>query len=184
MWDDDMEMRQRLLELVRAHTTHMSVVLSSGRSSNVYVDCRMITLHPEGALLSARALLGLLDATGWRADAIGGPTLGADPICGALAVVSQLQGRPIPTFIVRKERKAHGRGRQIEGPIPEGAQVVLVDDVATTGGSLLKAARALREEGHTVVGAMVLVDRGEGALEALEEEGIPLRSVFSLQDIV
>lgn len=178
-----MEMRQRLLELIRAHTTHTSVVLSSGRSSNVYVDCRMVTLHPEGALLSARALLELLDATGWRADAIGGPTLGADPICGALAVVSQLQGRPIPTFIVRKEKKPHGRGRRIEGPIPESARVVLVDDVATTGSSLLMACRAVCEEGHTVVGAMVLVDRNEGATEALGDEGIPLRSVFSLQDI-
>ncbi len=175
--------RDRLLELLRESTTHESVLLSSGRVSGVYVDCRMITLHPEGALLSARALLELLECSGWDADAVGGPTLGADPLCGAMAAVSQLEGSPIPTFIVRKERKGHGRGKQVEGPIPDRGKVVLVDDVATSGGSLIAAARTLRELGCEVVGAMVLVDRGEGAADALLREGIPLRSVFSLADI-
>ncbi|MHC1593238.1 MAG: orotate phosphoribosyltransferase [Methermicoccaceae archaeon] len=178
-----MDERERLRRLVRENTTHASVVLSSGKASSVYVDCRMVTLHPEGALLCARALLGLLSRAGWDADAVGGPTLGADPLCGALAAVSQLEGTPVPTFLIRKEKKEHGGAKQVEGPVPERCRAVLVDDVATSGGSLIRAAHVLEGEGHEVVGALVLVDRQEGAAEALMSEGIPLLSVFELDEI-
>ncbi len=156
-------------------------VLSSGKESNYYLDGRVITLTPEGAYLVAGIILELIRDRG--IDAVGGPTLGADPIVGAVAVLSHIQQVPLKTFIVRKAAKEHGTQRQIEGPaLSRHSKVVLVDDVATTGKALIEAKLALEKEGVPAQTAIVIVDRLEGAAENLEEAGIKLESIFTIKD--
>jgi len=159
------------------------VKLSSGRISNFYIDGRLVTLNSQGAYLAARIILELLKDKNIRA--IGGPTIGADPICGALAAMAHLQGRKLDTFIVRKSKKEYGRGRQIEGPLPKkGSSVALVDDVATTGGSLIEAKEILKQAGLRANLAIVLVDRQEGAKENLKKHGIQLLSIFKKNNLL
>jgi orotate phosphoribosyltransferase len=156
-------------------------VLSSGKTSNYYLDGRVITLSPEGAYLTAAIILELL--SGIRVDAVGGPTLGADPIVGALAAVSFQQGRPYRTFIVRKAAKEHGMQRLVEGPaLRSGEKVLLVDDVATTGKALIEAKKALDTLGVIVEKALVIVDRNEGAKANLAAEKIILESIFTIDE--
>lgn len=177
-----MDKRERLLELIRENTTKSNVKLSSGRSSNYYIDCRMVTLNPEGAALVAEILFDILKDE--NIDAVGGLTLGADPICGAFSVISYQKGRPIPTFIVRKEKKEHGRQKRIEGNLKKGSKVAIIDDVATTGNSLLTAINAVAEEGCRVQRVIVIVDRNEGAKEKLSEKGYELESIFRADEIL
>jgi len=176
------ELKQRLLSLLNKEALKRGeFVLSSGKKSNYYLDGRIITLTPEGAYLVASIMLDFVKGMG--IDAIGGPTLGADPIVGALAVLSHINGTAIKTFIVRKSAKTHGAARQIEGPaLEKGAKVVLVDDVATTGQALIEAKQALEREGVVVQEAIVVVDRQEGALENLARAGLKLRSIFTVAD--
>jgi len=156
-------------------------ILSSGKKSGYYLDGRVITLTPEGVYLVARLLL--MKAKAESIDAIGGPTLGADPIVGAVAAVSHLEGVPLRAFIVRKAAKEHGMQRQIEGPDLSGARnVLLVDDVATTGKALIEAKAALDQAGIAVSRAMVIVDRNEGAKENLARVGLALESIFTIRD--
>ena len=156
-------------------------VLSSGKTSNYYLDGRVITLNPEGAYLVARIILALIKER--KIDALGGPTLGADPIVGAVACLSHLQDIPLKTFLVRKSVKEHGTQRQIEGPqLNPGAKVILVDDVATTGKALVEAKLALDKIGVKVESAIVIVDRQEGAVENLSSCGVKLESIFSIRD--
>lgn len=156
-------------------------VLSSGKISNYYLDGRVITLTPQGAFLVASIILEMIKDK--KIDAIGGPTLGADPIVGAVAALSYIRKLSLKTFIVRKQAKEHGTQRQIEGPaLPEGCRVILVDDVATTGKSLVEAKEVLDNIGVKVAGALVIVDRNEGARENLAEAGIRLESIFSVRD--
>jgi len=156
-------------------------VLSSGRISNYYLDGRLITLSPEGAYLVAEIILKMLK--GKRIDAIGGPTLGADPIVGAVATLSFIKKRPIKTFIVRKSPKGHGRQRQIEGPLlKKKSKVILVDDVATTGKALIEAKQTLERIGVYAHKAIVIVDREEGAKENLAKQGLQLESIFKIKD--
>ena len=155
--------------------------LSSGKTSNYYLDGRIITLTPEGAFLVAQIILEMIKTA--EPDAIGGPTLGADPIVGALAVLSHIQKTPLKTFIVRKQTKEHGMQRQIEGPaLKKGDTVIIVDDVATTGKALVEAKAALDAAGVRVLKAIVIVDRNEGARENLAQAGILLEPIFTIKD--
>ena len=156
-------------------------VLSSGKESNYYLDGRVITLTPEGAYLVAGIILDLIKDE--ALDAIGGPTLGADPIAGALALLSYINGQPIKTFIVRKQVKEHGTQRQVEGPeLKPGDRVILIDDVATSGKAILEAKQALDKIGVIAKKAIVIVDRNQGAAENLAKAGLKLESIFKIAD--
>ena len=156
-------------------------VLSSGKESNYYLDGRVITLTPEGAYLVAGIILDLIKDE--ALDAIGGPTLGADPIAGALALLSYINGQPIKTFIVRKQVKEHGTQRQVEGPeLKPGDLVILIDDVATSGKAILEAKQALDKIGVIAKKAIVIVDRNQGAAENLAKAGLKLESIFKIAD--
>lgn len=157
-------------------------VLSSGKLSNYYLDGRVITLSSEGAYLVASIILELIKDR--SIDAIGGPTLGADPIVGAVAVLSYIKKIPLKTFIVRKSAKGHGTKRQIEGPVlKKGSRVILVDDVATTGKALIEAKKILDEIDVEVDRAIVMVDRCEGAKDNLAQQGLKLESIFRIKDL-
>ncbi len=175
-------LKQRLLELLKKEALKKGrFVLSSGKVSNYYLDGRIITLTPEGAFLVAGIILELIKDR--DVNAVGGPTLGADPIAGAVACLSHINGIPLKTFIVRKAVKVHGTQRQIEGPeLKKGDKVVLVDDVATTGKALLEAKDALDKAGVEVLKAIVIVDRDEGAAENLAKVGLELESIFQVAD--
>jgi len=180
--DDITILRDKLHALLeREALKRGDFVLSSGKKSSYYLDGRIITLTPEGAYLVACIIFEMV--RGKAIDAVGGPTLGADPIVGALAAVSHLKQSPIKTFIVRKSAKGHGMQRQIEGPaLQEKAKVILVDDVATTGKALIEAKEALDAEGIIAETAIVIVDRQEGAKENLEKAGLTLQSIFTIKD--
>ncbi len=159
--------------------------LSSGRRAKYYFDGRRVTLSPRGAYLVGRAFLGMVRESG--AEAIGGLTLGADPIVTAVAMASSLdRGRPLPAFIVRKEAKGHGAGGQIAAAyapdgrdlVGPGRAVALVDDAVTTAGSILQAADAVESLGARVVLALTIVDRQEGGAEAIAARGYPFRALF------
>lgn len=179
--------RQRLKELILRYSYQKREVrLASGRMSDFYFDGKQTTLHPEGAALVGKGMLDLLQANFPEARAVGGPTLGADPIASSVSLASYHRGFPIPAFIVRKEPKGHGTMNWIEGAshLKPGMRVVLVEDVITTGGSILKAARAVRDAGLVPLGVIVVVDREEGGREALESEGLKVLSLFKKSDLV
>ena len=160
--------RERLKELLKEHSLMFGdFTLASGRKSRYYFDSKKTTLLPEGAYLAAREVLRTLRENGVRADAIGGLTLGADPIVCPVAALSFLEGTPMRAFIVRKEAKDHGTGRRIEGDVAAGSRVVIVDDVVTTAGSTLKAIEAAQQAGLDIVAVVCLVDREEGGTEKL-----------------
>ncbi|MCM8795792.1 MAG: orotate phosphoribosyltransferase [Candidatus Omnitrophica bacterium] len=176
-------LKKRLLCLLKKEALKKGkFILSSGKTSNYYLDGRVITLDAEGAYLVASIILKLIKDK--KISALGGPTLGADPIVGAVAALSHIKKIPLKTFIVRKLAKKHGMRRKIEGPaLKKGSKVILVDDVATTGKSLLEAKAALEELGVKVKRAIVMVDRGEGAQEALKRVGCRLDAIFTLNDL-
>ena len=158
--------------------------LSSGKKSSYYLDCRLTTMDPHGALLIARLILKKIRDTGIQADAIGGLTLGADPISASVAVVSALENSPLNAFIVRKEAKGHGMQRFIEGyDGPPGSRVVVVDDVCTTGDSIMRAAERAEEAGYTVVATFCIVDREEGGSETVRKK-YPLYALFTAKDLL
>ncbi len=160
--------RERLRALLKEQSLMFGeFTLASGKKSNFYFDSKRTTLLPEGAWLAAREILRLIRERGIEADAIGGLTLGADPIVCPVAALSHAEGRPLRAFIVRKETKEHGTGRKIEGQLEPGSRVIIVDDVVTTAGSTLKAIEAAEQAGHTVVAVICLVDREQGGAEAL-----------------
>lgn len=156
--------------------------LSSGKISNYYIDCRKITLSSQGAYLAGLLILDLIKNK--KIVAVGGPTIGADPIVGAVSVLSLIKyNRPIRAFLVRKTAKTHGSKRQIEGPqLKRGSRVVVVDDVATTGGSLIDAISTLRKKGIKVEMVITLVDRNEGAKERLKKARCRFLSIFNIKD--
>ncbi len=158
---------------------HGRVVLSSGQEANYYVDLRRLTLHHAGAPLVGRVLLDL--TADWEFDAVGGLTLGADPVAAAMLHAAAARGRALDAFVVRKEGKAHGLQRRIEGPDVAGRRVLAVEDTSTTGGSVLTAVDALTEAGAVVVGVAVIVDRGAG--DAVRSAGLGYRSAYSLTDL-
>ena len=176
------ELKEKLFNLLNQEALKRGkFVLSSGKESNYYLDGRIITLSAQGAYLVASLILDMLK--GEVLDAIGGPTLGADPITGALAAVSYINKQPIKTFIVRKQAKEHGTQQQVEGPaLKKGNRVVLVDDVATSGKAILEAKQALDKIGVIAEKAIVIVDRNQGAAENLAKAGLKLESIFKIAD--
>lgn len=176
------QLKEKLFELLNKDALKRGkFVLSSGKESNYYLDGRVITLSPEGAYLVASIILDMVkDET---LDAIGGPTLGADPISGALAALSYMNKQPIKTFIVRKQAKGHGTQRRVEGQeLKKGARVILIDDVATSGKAILEAKAALDKIGVIAEKAIVIVDRNQGAVENLAKAGLKLDSIFKIAD--
>jgi orotate phosphoribosyltransferase len=177
-------MRDRLLTILRRDAyAKKDVILSSGKPSHYYIDCRQVTLSAEGAFLAAKLILANLASS--HIQAIGGLTLGADPIVAAVAALSFAEHQPMQAFIVRKESKKHGQRRSIEGPaLPSGARVAVVDDVATSGGSLLKAIERVRDETDwQIARVLCLVDRQEGARETLAQAGYELISLFTGEEL-
>lgn len=155
--------------------------LSSGKTSSYYLDGKKITLHPEGSYYVAKAILDIIKHD--QAKAIGGLTMGADPILGAVALLSYLENQPVSTFIVRKEPKQHGKQKLIEGILEDGWRVVIVDDVITTGASTFKAIRAVKELGCEVVNVVCLVDRKEGGSDKIKEEGYKFSPIFTIEEL-
>lgn len=179
--------RDRLRDLIaELAVVHGEVTLSSGATAQYYVDLRRVTLHHEAAPLVGHVMLDLLEEAGLgtaEIDAVGGLTLGADPVAAALLHAAASRGQDLDAFVVRKEGKAHGLQRRIEGPDVAGRRVVAVEDTSTTGGSVMTAVDALREAGADVVGVAVIVDRATGARERIEAEGLPYLSIFGLEDL-
>ncbi len=158
-------------------------ILSSGKESNFYLDARLVTLSAPGAYLTARIMLDMVKND--RIDAIGGPTLGADPMVGAIASLSYQTGKPLATFIIRKTPKAHGKGQQLEGPaLKEGASVVIIDDVATTGQALVESIEVLQKMKVKIKKAICIIDRAQGAREALAKYNVPLESIFTIDQFL
>lgn len=175
----------RLLALLAERSARRGhFVLASGRESTLYVDARQTTMSPDGLALIGPIGLAALERSGWSVDAVGGLTLGADPISYAIAYASALAGRPLRAFTVRKEAKAHGTGRLIEGPFREGDRVAVVEDTITTGGSALRAVEAVRAAGGVVAGVLALVDRDEGGREAIEAAGLSVLSLVRAAEVV
>jgi orotate phosphoribosyltransferase len=171
-----------LLALVKdLAIVHGKVTLSSGREADYYVDLRRVTLSGRAAPLVGRVMLEL--TAGLDFDAVGGLTMGADPVATAMLHAAAAQGRALDAFVVRKEAKAHGMQRRIEGPDIAGRRVLVVEDTSTTGGSPLAALQAVREAGATAVAVAVIVDRDTGAGEKIEAEGIPYRYAYSAADL-
>ena len=182
-----MTAHEQLLELLAKKSFRLGEFrLSSGGTSDYYIDCRLTTLDAQGALLTGQAVLDEIHARGWEVDAIGGLTLGADPIVVATAVVSAQQGRPIHGFLVRKAEKTHGTGQRIEGFQQKGARAVIVDDVCTTGASTIQAIEAAREFGFEVAGVLCLVERQEAGGRAAVEKAAapaPFFALFTADDV-
>jgi orotate phosphoribosyltransferase len=174
--------RDDLLALVRdLAIVHGTVTLSSGREADYYVDLRRITLSGRAAPLVGRVMLALTADLDF--DAVGGLTMGADPVAAAMLHAAAAQGRELDAFVVRKTAKAHGLQRQVEGPDITGRRVLVVEDTSTTGGSPLEALAACRAAGATVVGVATIADRATGAAEKIEAEGVGYRSAYSLHDL-
>ncbi|MEO3809351.1 orotate phosphoribosyltransferase [Sphaerisporangium sp. B11E5] len=166
-------------EIIKKGVVHGRVVLSSGREADWYVDLRRITLDGTAAPLVGRVMLDLTEDLGY--DAVGGLTLGADPVAAAMLHAAAARGRRLDAFVVRKEGKAHGLQRRIEGPDVAGRRVLAVEDTSTTGGSVLTAVEALREAGAEIAGVATIVDRGAAA--AIEATGFPYRTAYTLADL-
>lgn len=174
--------RRQLLELLcELAYREGDFVLSSGQRSSYYINCKPVTLHPYGALAVGRLLLARLPQ---ETEAVAGLTLGADPIVSAVSVVSAYETRPIPALIVRKEAKGHGTRAYIEGPLlPEGAKVVVLEDVVTTGSSAMKAVERLREAGYQVEQVIAIIDRQQGGAELYHAAGLKFEAIFTIADI-
>lgn len=182
MSEDRNQLRSRLLNLVNEHAVvHGDFVLTSGKRSTYYIDGKLLSLMPEGLSCLAKMILELTKDD--SVDAVGGLTLGADPIIGAVVALSQQNGRPLKGLIVRKERSGHGRGKRIEGPVQQGMNVVVIEDVVTTGSSSLKAIEALEEAGCKIIKVVALVDRLQGGRENFESKGYKFEPIFTLNDL-
>ena len=164
---------ERLLDMLAVRSARRgSFTLASGRQSSLYIDARLTTMSPDGLATIGPLGLEAIRMAGWTADAVGGLTLGADPVSYAIAHASALAGTPVRAFTVRKEAKAHGTGKVIEGPFLSGDTVVIIEDVITTGGSALRAVAAVRAAGGVVLGVLAVVDREEGGREAIAATGL------------
>lgn len=175
--------RARLLEIIRTRSFKTGdFTLSSGQKSTYYIDGKQTTLDAEGSALLAEAILETI--AGDAVTAVGGLTLGADPIVGATVCLSFLRGRPLRGFIVRKEVKAHGTSRPIEGDLRPGEGVAVIEDVTTTGASAFKAIEAVEAAGGRVLRVVSMVDRLQGAEKAFAERGYAFSPIFTLRDLV
>jgi len=178
---DEKTLRDELLELIKEKAViRKELTLASGQKSNFYIDGKQVTLDAQGIFVTAKLILHTLQ--GLQADAIGGPTLGADPIAASVSLLSSQTGKPLKAFIVRKDAKKHGMQKQVEGPsLMEGDRVVMVEDVITTGESVLKAIKAVEALGAKVVKIICLVDREAGAKEVLG--AYEYSPIFDLSDL-
>lgn len=175
-----MSNRERLKEeIIKKAVVHGKVILSSGKEADYYVDLRRITLDAVAAPLVGEVMLDL--TKDWDFEAVGGLTLGADPVATAMMHVAAQKGRRLDAFVVRKSEKAHGLQRRIEGPDVKGKRVLAVEDTSTTGGSVLTAVEALKEAGAIVVGVAVIVERGAGA--NIAAAGLPFNYAWNLLEL-
>lgn len=182
-----MSVKDELKAIIREMSyEEREVTLASGRKSNFYFDGKQTTLHARGGLLVGKAFWEEVRQFAGPIDGVGGLTLGADPIATATSIAAHLDGTELHAFIIRKEAKGHGTGQWLEGRknLPPGSRVVIVEDVTTTGGSSMKAVARAEEEGLVVLGIVTLVDREEGAREAIEGGGQQLRAVFTRSEVV
>lgn len=181
-FEDDTLLRTQLLDLlVRFAYREGDFTLSSGQKSSYYINGKEVTLHPQGALMIGKLLLDMLPK---GTDAIAGLTLGADPIVSAVSIVSALGDAPIPGIIIRKEAKGHGTQAYLEGPkLDAGSQVVVVEDVVTTGQSAMKAIDRLIGAGYIADRVLTVVDREQGGAEFYAKQGIEFQALFTIQDI-
>ena len=176
--------RQQLLKLLAERSVRRGrFILASGKQSDLYVDARTTTMSPEGLALIGPIAIQAIRATGLRIDSVGGLTLGADPIAYSIAVASYSNPPLIRAFTVRKDIKAHGTGKLIEGAFQAGDNALVVEDVITTGASALRAIDAIREAGGHVTTVLTLVDRGDGGRKVIERQGYPVISLFTLEEI-
>ena len=166
-------------EILNKAVVHGKVILSSGKEAEYYVDLRRVTLDGVAAPLVGEVMLDLCADLDF--DAVGGLTLGADPVATAMLHAAARRGRTLDAFVVRKSEKAHGLQRRIEGPDVKGRRVLAVEDTSPTGGSVMTAVEALQAEGAIVVGVAVIVDRGAGAL--IEQAGLGYRAAYTLADL-
>ncbi len=172
-------MRERLKELIRRFSLSFGdFVLASGERSHYYIDLRMTSLHPEGLALTSALLYEMLNP---EVEAVGGMGLGAYPLVSGIVLESQRAGRPVRGFLIRKEKKPHGRGKKVEGWLEGGSKVALVEDVVTTGGSLLKAAEEVRAAGGKVIQVLAVLDRGGGSKI---NSFYPFSSIFTVDEII
>jgi len=177
--------RRRLLAMLTERSyARKKVILSSGRESDFYIDCKKTILSAEGHWLTGKLMFAGVRELFSTAVGVGGLTMGADPIASAISTVSFLGSSPLQAFLVRKEPKGHGTGQWIEGltSLPSGAKVVIVEDVVTTGASTIKAIERARAEGLDPIGAFTVVDRQEGGRETIEATGVKVVSLFSRSD--
>ena len=187
MIKDLKQMRQRLKELLLEKSYRQGrIKLTSGKESDFYIDGKQTTLDAEGAFLCGSLLYELISSNEEKIDGVGGMTLGADPLVTAVSIVSYLEGAPLPAFIVRKEPKSHGTENYIEGKdnLGQGARVALLEDVVTTGGTLLQVIERVKSQGFEVGLVATVVDRQEGGVEALAAKGYKLLAVFSRTELL
>ncbi len=177
-------MREQLFTILKSLSviTGKEFKLASGKTSNFYIDARLTTLYPESSWLIGNIFFDMLQD--YDVEAVGGYSIGADPIVTAIALVSHLRYRPLPAFIIRKEAKEHGTGKIIEGNFKNGLKVALFDDVITSGGSIIKGIETVRQAGGVVKAVMAVVDRLEGGREAIEKKGVPFISIFTRNDFI
>jgi orotate phosphoribosyltransferase len=174
--------KQALIALVREKALKFGqFTLASGKKATYYLDGKQVTLDPTGARLVAEGMLDLL-AAGQMPAAVGGMSIGADPITAAVVTMSAVRGTPVLGFMVRKEAKGHGTNQYIEGPVKPGLSAVIVEDVVTTGGSSLKAIERVEAFGMKVVGVLAIIDRMEGGAQAFAQRGYPLSSLLTIRD--
>jgi orotate phosphoribosyltransferase len=185
-----MSERNKLKELILKHALKRGdFILASGKRSSYYIDMREVTLHPEGIYLVGRIMFQMIEEkrrNGLAIEAVGGVTLGGDPIVSSTAVISYLEKKPLIPFIIRKEPKSHGTGQWIEGMgnLRKDMIAVILEDVVTTGGSSLKAVKISREHGLDVKGVFAVVDREEGGRGEIEKEGIFFQPIFSIKELL
>ncbi len=180
-----MDPHTTLVQMLAARSARRGTfTLASGRQSDLYIDARLTTMSPDGLATIGPLALDRMRARGWTPDAVGGLTLGADPVSYAIAHASALANAPIRAFTVRKEAKTHGTGKVIEGPFQAGDRVVVIEDVITTGGSALKAIEAIKSAGGAILGVLAVVDREEGGRQVLEEAGYAVEALAGRQEIL
>ena len=179
--------RQRLKEILLEKSYRKGTfTLTSGKTSDFYIDGKQTTLSAEGGYLCGKLILEIINAAEEPIEAVGGMTLGADPLVSAVSVVSHLENCPIPAFIVRKEAKGHGTGNYIEGMsnMPPGSRVALLEDVVTTGGTLLKVIERVEAQGFKVGLVITVVERQEGGVDVLAKAGYKLESLFTREQLL
>lgn len=177
--------KELLKALIREHALQFgNFTLASGKQASFYLDCRKVTLHPQGANMIGAGLLDIVTGSSFTQvpDAVGGLAIGADPITASVVVLAGQRGLATRGFMVRKEAKTHGTGKLVEGPVVSGMTCVIVEDVITSGGSALKAAESAKDAGLQVLGILGVIDRLEGGREAIEQAGYTLTTLLTIND--